>query len=243
MVSMLEQETASDAAYAPKKDITRIGNSGPSTAQRAEVVAAIVKGLPSIEGWCTERKALWLAELIADNGCRTVLEVGIYGGKSLIPMAIAIKKYAPGGKVYGIEAWSNAVATQVSLHPQHDAWWANLDFKYIKTGFFRSVIANDVADVINVLDMSSDDAFKCLNAQRLTEFDLIHVDSSKSEGEELHDCKTWSGLLRPGGILVMDDIGWPSVQVAREYVKSNLSVIDEVFEAQGIAYGAYRRRP
>jgi len=62
------------------------------------------------------------------------------------------------------------------------------------------------------------------------------------EAQALRDARSWTGLLRPGGILVLGDIAWPSMQAARDYLRSNLSVVEEVFESEGAAYGAYRRR-
>lgn len=50
-----------------------------------------------------------------------------------------------------------------------------------------------------------------------------------------------SGCGQGGGILVMDDINWPTLQTAHEHVKSTFSVIDEAFESDGAAAcGAYR---
>jgi predicted O-methyltransferase YrrM len=210
------------------------------TAARDALSGRIIAALPAMEGWCTERKALWLADLIAENACHTVLEIGIYGGKSLIPMALAVRQYAPDGTVYGIEAWSGEVAVETPTTDANDAWWRNLDFKFIKTSFLRNMVDNDLADIIKVFEMSSDAAYRCLTAIGLKKFDLIHVDGSHSEIQALRDVKTWSALLRPGGILVMDDIGWATVQPAREYAKSHFSVIEEVFETAGVAYGAYR---
>lgn len=207
----------------------------------ARVNAQIIRALPAIEGWCTERKALWLAGLIADYGCGKILEIGVYGGKSLIPMALALRTFAPAGKVYGVEGWSGEVATRVAMNAEHDTWWRSVDFKRIKSGFVRNVLDNDLADIVNVLEMSSDDAFKCLNAIHWCAFDLIHIDGSHTEAQALSDVRMWTGLLRPGGILVMDDINWPTVQAARDYVKSTFVVIDEVFEPEGaVAYGAYQ---
>jgi predicted O-methyltransferase YrrM len=203
--------------------------------------AKILAALPAIEGWCTERKAVWLAGLITANRCIRVLAIGIFGGKSLIPMALAVREQAPDGKVYGVEAWSNEVAIATATNADNDAWWRNVEMDAIKAGFWRNVLDNELAGFVNVLEMSSDEAFKCIAAIGLEDFDLIHIDGAHSEVQALRDVKTWTPLLRPGGILVMDEISWPTVQPAREHLKASLSVIDEVFEPDGSAYGAYRR--
>ncbi|MCW5713343.1 MAG: class I SAM-dependent methyltransferase [Bauldia sp.] len=203
----------------------------------------IVAALPRIEGWCTERKALWLADLITANRCTQILEIGVYGGRSLIPMAMAVQSLGAGGKVYGVEAWSNSVAVATETSPENDAWWQSVDLKAIKTGFLRSVVRNQVADVVVVLEMSSDQAFATISATGLGPFDLVHVDGSHSEVQALRDVEQWSDLVRPGGILVLDDIGWPSVKAAREHVRRAFSDIEEIAESAETAYGAYRRGP
>jgi FkbM family methyltransferase len=208
-----------------------------STALDARIIAA----LPAIEGWCTARKAVWLAGLIARDRCSQVLEIGIYGGRSLIPMALAVQEHAPEGKVYGVEAWSSDVAMETATHADSDAWWRNVELAAVKTQFLRNLLDNELAGIVNVLEMSSDEAFKCLTAIGPSEFDLIHVDGSHAEAQALRDVRSWWALLRPGGILVLDGIAWPSMQEAREYLRSNLSVVEEVFESEGVAYGAYRR--
>lgn len=213
-----------------------------SAAGRAHLHATTLAALPAIEGWCTARKALWLSDLIAENGCTQVLEVGIFGGKSLIPMALAVRECTPGGQVYGIEAWSSDVAGAAAANAENDAWWREVELKAIKAGFLRNLLDNELAGIVNVLEMSPDEAFKCLTAIGLDQFDLIHVGGSHSEVQAVHAAGMWPGLLRPGGILVLDDIGRQWVQGARGYLTANLSVIEEVFEPAGAAYGAYRRR-
>jgi FkbM family methyltransferase len=210
-------------------------------AERADLNAKIIAALPAIEGWCTARKAVWLAGLIAECRCSVVLEIGIYGGRSLIPMALAVREHAPEGEVYGVEAWSSDVGVEIATDAGNDAWWRNVELAAVKAQFLRNLLDNELAGIVNVLEMSSDEAFKCLTAIGPCEFDLIHVDGSHAQAQALRDVESWSGLLRPGGILVLGDLAWPSMQEAREYLRSHLSVVEEVFESEGVAYGAYRR--
>jgi predicted O-methyltransferase YrrM len=106
----------------------------------------------------------------------------------------------------------------------------------------RSVYENNVADLVNVLEMSSDEAFQQLRGTDAGPFDLIHIDGSHSEAQSLRDVRMWPDLLRPGGVLVMDDIQWPTVQAALDYLRSHFAVIEEIIETDGVAYGAYRHR-
>jgi FkbM family methyltransferase len=211
--------------------------------RRSPLDARIRDAVPRMEGWCTERKALWLADLIGSNGCKDVLEIGIFGGRSLIPMAMAVQSLGTGGRVLGIEAWSNSVAVATETTAENDDWWQKVDMKAIKTGFLSSVVRNDVADTVVVLEMSSDKAFAVIETLGIGPFDLVHVDGSHSEEQALRDVRQWAPLVRPGGILVLDDILWPSVRAAREHVRQTFADIEEIVETDTAAYGAYRRLP
>jgi len=43
-----------------------------------------------LPGWCPEEKALWMADHIVKNGYRTAAELGVYAGRSVFPIALAI---------------------------------------------------------------------------------------------------------------------------------------------------------
>ncbi|MCC6736613.1 MAG: FkbM family methyltransferase [Bauldia sp.] len=231
---------------APQAPTAGVGNAGDGREvamidRRSPLEQRIKNAVPRMEGWCTERKALWLADLITRHRCESVLEIGIFGGRSLIPMALAVQALGAGGRVFGIEAWSNSVAIATETNAENDAWWSTVDMKAIKTGFLSSVVANDVAETVVVLEMSSDKAFAAIAAMGLGPFDLVHVDGSHSAEQALRDVRQWSSLVRPGGILVLDDILWPSVKAAREHVRASFSDIEEIVEGGTIGYGAYRR--
>ncbi|MBI2809024.1 MAG: hypothetical protein HYX68_28910 [Planctomycetes bacterium] len=45
-----------------------------------------------LEGWCTPEKAQMLAALIIDALPALCVEIGVHGGKSLIPQAMALRQ-------------------------------------------------------------------------------------------------------------------------------------------------------
>src|SRR5579863_4686167 len=60
--------------------------------------------LGGIDGWCTPAKAQWLARFIVDRRASHILEIGVFGGKSLIPMALAAQSVSE-SQVVGVEPW------------------------------------------------------------------------------------------------------------------------------------------
>jgi len=169
-----------------------------------------------------------------------IVEIGIFGGKSLIPMALAVQSRG-GGSVIGVEPWAADVAIAEPTKEVNDAWWASVDFPSVKQHFYASAVRYGVMPIISVLEMDSRAAFAVVKASG-KQFDLIHIDGAHSPETALEDAKSWSRLLKKGGLIVFDDIAWPSVARARAYLNENFNVIDEVIEADKASYGAYESR-
>ena len=62
--------------------------------------------MSQLEGWCSEDKAGILIDLIVKYKPQVIVEVGVWGGKSLVPMANALRANGS-GKIYGIDPWDN----------------------------------------------------------------------------------------------------------------------------------------
>ena len=210
------------------------------------VAAQIDVVMPALQGWCTPRKAYWMAELIqsAPSG-RPIVEVGVFGGKSLLPIAIAAKACGVPA-VYGVEPWSNQIAVETPTTEINDTYWSTLDFPAIKKNFLAVLIAAGLQDIVKILEVPAADANRLLSGERFAPFSLIHIDGSHSEAQAFADVTAWEPLLAPGGVLVMDDILWPSVAKARAWLRNSMVTMAEVIEngaeGQQIGYGAYRRR-
>ena len=61
--------------------------------------------LPSIHGWCSYEKAEKFVETITDQKPQLCVEIGVFGGSSLIPQALALKPHS--GVIIGIDPWKN----------------------------------------------------------------------------------------------------------------------------------------
>jgi predicted O-methyltransferase YrrM len=197
----------------------------------------IARAISELEGWCTIRKARMLCDLIQSNDCRSALEVGIFGGRSLIPMALTMRHLGR-GYVVGIDPWSNQEATKIATSTENDKWWRDIDLSKIKRSYLVGLLRFDVLPFVKTLELNSEQALAALAGQK---FDLIHVDGSHAEEQAYRDVISWSKLLERGNILVMDDINWETVRKARSWIINHFDVIDEVSEEDS-AYGAYRKR-
>ncbi|MDD2796080.1 class I SAM-dependent methyltransferase [Acidocella sp.] len=211
----------------------------PPGGDLADCIRAV---LPQLDGWCSLQKALWLTELVTKMGGARIGEIGVYGGRSLIPLALAARD-RPGATVYAIEPWSNSVAVEEATSEDNDQWWREVDLNKIKLGFISAVMDCGLAGVVKLIELPSDEARCAFQAMRGHKFDLLHIDGSHAEAQALADVQNWLPLMAPGGILVLDDISWETVTKARDYLRATCDVIGEVSEGSDVSYGAYRTRP
>jgi predicted O-methyltransferase YrrM len=176
--------------------------------------------ISGLDGWCTPHKGAVLYKLASDAHVKTGLEIGIFAGKSMFPVCLAFKDKGH-GKHYGVEPWSAEVATETVTNEVNDEWWSKLDFPAIKLQFFSNLIRFGLLPHAGVVESASDSAYALFSTYRFRQkIDLLHIDGAHSTPESLHDVTNWTKLVRPSGYVVLDDINWPSVELAYTYLKT-----------------------
>ena len=181
--------------------------------------------LANVHGWCTPTKAKKLYELASAPECRLAVEIGIFGGKSLLPMGAAFAAKGE-GCIYGIEPWDNGVAVETATDEGNDAWWSTVDFGLVKRSFLQHVIDLGLEKYVKILELPSDAAIPVFQSARFAgKIDLVHVDGAHSIEQSVFDCAYWLRLLSSGGHLVLDDINWHTVHHAFEYMKQTAELV------------------
>lgn len=187
-----------------------------------DLMKKIAELVPTLQGWCTVEKAQWLARWIVDHECLEVVEIGVFGGRSLIPMAMGMKFLDPGGwvatcQVYGVDPYSNVVAEADDLDDANRNWWKTVDLDTVHRSAKEAVIRLNLGSLVTFLVKTS--------VQAIVEFDnssldLVHVDGSHNEKASTRDVQIWWPKLKVGGVMVMDDADWAQVQPARKIAAS-----------------------
>lgn len=153
-------------------------------------------------GWCPLDKAKYLYELIEEHEPEVILEIGVFMGKSFLPMAMAAKQY--GGKAIGIEPFSLA-PTQEGVNPKdNDKWWAQVDYKDMERRIDGGIIRYKLENTVTIIKKTSKEAL----AEMPAEIGLIHQDSNHSEAVSYWETQNYAPLLAEGGFYVLDDIDW-----------------------------------
>jgi predicted O-methyltransferase YrrM len=159
-----------------------------------------------LEGWCTNLKASILIDLIYAIKPQTVVEVGVFGGKSFIPMAHALKQLGK-GRAYGVDPWKHT-ASAVGMEGVNLDYWEKLDHEMILNGLLAKINEFGLNDYISIIRASSEEA------PVINNIDLIHIDGNHSEKTSLYDVKKWVPMVRKDGIVIFDDVDWPSTAKA-----------------------------
>lgn len=158
------------------------------------------KRTPRLEGWCSVEKAHALASTVFALRPKVAVEIGVFSGRSLLPIALALKEIG-GGVVLAIDP----------LHPECSAegydkenaeWWRNVaNHKYAFDQLTDWIAQTRTSAIVQVCRVKSDDFNPppCI--------DLLHIDGQHSE-QARRDVARYASKVRVGGIVFMDDIGW-----------------------------------
>ena len=77
--------------------------------------------MDQLTGQCSHAKASVLIDTVTRHKPETIVEIGVWGGKSLISMACAVRANGK-GMVYGIDPWSSQVLIQDAKNEINKAW-------------------------------------------------------------------------------------------------------------------------
>jgi len=195
-----------------------------SVAERSITPAAhtILADVLALEGWCSPQKAVLLYSLVREYKPAKVVEIGIYGGRSIVPIAAALKDNGA-GEVWGIETWSGSAATSYRTGIANDFWWMNIDFTKIKGDFLEFVLRHRLHDTIRVVEAPSD---RC--GGLFDRIDMLHIDGNHSMYGAAQDVVNFVSKVPSGGIVVYDDINWPSTAAGLEILRDTCRLLHVV---------------
>jgi len=176
-------------------------------ALRAELHAAGPKRSRPFEG-DFERVALPAADgdilrdvLVAD-GARVVIEIGLAYGSSALAIGEALLSSAAGKQV------SHVIIDPFQATAYDDVGWEALIAAGLES---QTTFIGDASSV--ALARLADEGFTA---------DAAFVDGSHRFHEVFVDLYFLRKLVRPGGLIILDDATWPSVAIALRYFDLNL---------------------
>jgi predicted O-methyltransferase YrrM len=204
------------------RDVVNFFDATATEAMITPKARSLIASAASLEGWCSSQKSLLLYSLARNHQPKTVVEIGVYGGRSIVPLAAAIRDNAV-GNLYGIETWSGSHAIAYRTNIGNDFWWNSIDYARIKIAFLAFLVQHQLHDTIRLIEAPSE---RC--AGLFDSIDMLHIDGGHSAFGSAQDVITFLIKVPPGGIIVYDDINWPSNQNGLNILRDTCRLLEVV---------------
>jgi hypothetical protein len=171
----------------------------------------IIEALP---GWASPAKIDYVCEWINKNKASLVVEIGVYGGRLLLPMALAAKEWD--GRTIGIDPWSVGACLEGMTTPANIEWWSkNADLERVFGACYltanRLGLFDDVESLM-LVPKTGDDAVSFVHTATFWSdhdgIDCLSIDGNHSAEPAMRDFKNYVPLVRSGGLIVADDESW-----------------------------------
>lgn len=171
-------------------------------------IQQIEQVLNPLHGWTTPDKGLRLAQLVLERRSACSVEIGVFGGRGTISLALAhqIQRF---GAVTAIDPWKALNSLEGTNSPANDEWWAKLDYDEILISFLNAINQHALGPYIQIRRNSSND---CVAQFTSHSIDVIHQDGNHSEEVSCHEVEHWAPKMKPQGYWVSDDTNWPTIQ-------------------------------
>lgn len=162
----------------------------------------VVQGLPSILGWCSKEKALSFIDLVLEVKPQVYVEIGVFGGSSVFPVASALK-FMRQGVIIAIDPWDKFEAIR-HFDPMNDeihlAWWSNLNFEYIYHSYLNVLRKYALEDYCVTIRATAENA-----ASKVGVIDILYMDGSPGEDAFSQDVTLYLPKVRSGGYIWVND--------------------------------------
>lgn len=159
----------------------------------------IAELVPRCHGWATVEKAFTLAGAVLALRPEVIVEIGVWGGRSLLPLGLAAKEIGQ-CKVIGVDPWTPSA----SIQGQQNAnlkWWGEQPHEQVYFDFIEKRGQLGLNEVIKIERMTSDyfDPPKQIG--------ILHLDGNHGP-QAIKDAEKFGPLVQFGGFCFLDDLHW-----------------------------------
>lgn len=151
--------------------------------------------------WCTKEKTDLITELLYLTKPKIAVEIGVFTGSSLIPIA-ATFHYLNLGKAFAIDAWSNDEAIKgLPIGEANRSWWKSLDMNAIRLQFESNLEIWKLKKNVETIWQSSRSAVSLI-----PKIDFLHLDGGLSAQTSLEDVQNFVPKVKSGGYILYSNL-------------------------------------
>ena len=188
-----------------------------TTTRYGDIDARVDSILPLLPGWCTPDKGKRIARLARDVNPRLCVELGVFGGRSLVALAMGVALNGA-GRVHGVDPFTKAAAVEGTNGKVNDEWWSKIDYEDIRKHAMRAVETNGLQPFVTFVRAKSAEV---VDRYEDGSIDILHQDSNHSAEVSTAEVRMWMPKLRLGGFWIFDDIDWETTRGAQQLLLDN----------------------
>lgn len=169
--------------------------------------------IPTLDGWCPVERALEYVDIIREEHVTTSVCIGVWGGRDVLPMAMAHRSIGH-GRVIAVDPWS-ADASVVDQSGANVDFWKNQEMhETVYKRFLEHLRHYNLEDWCDVRRMRS------VESAVPGEIGLLIIDGNHGR-TAIDDVLRWAPSVRSKGVVFCDDLGWEggAVQAAVEELR------------------------
>ena len=152
-------------------------------------------------GWCSLSKGEFLIDLVLKYQPKVIVEIGVWGGRSLIPMASVLKSLGE-GIAYGIDPWDSHESAMWSKEEGNLEFWQRADHNWVLSDLLGKIEQFQLGNQIQLIMSTSE------KAPPIYGIGLLHIDGNHAEETSYLDVTKWVPFVESGGWIILDDIHW-----------------------------------
>ena len=195
-----------------------------------------IKKYETLEGWCSVDKAIKLYNLCRNykpfnftaDGKFNLVEIGVFGAKSLIPLSLGFldnKNINKSINIYGLDTYTVHNAIEGTNTAKDIEWWStNVNYENIRLGAENNLLDFKCGNQVNILKLSSLLAHKLFDPN---EIDVLHQDGNHSSEITTKEVDLWSIKMKPGSLWILSAADWQSTERSKLLLKSKNFILEQ----------------
>jgi len=170
-----------------------------------------------------------MAELVLETKPDTIVEIGCFGARSTIAMALALRENGK-GKIYTIDPWKKEAALE-GENQANQEWWQKVDLHDIHKKAMESIWRNGLDEYVIPIR-----TYSHFIGSIFESIQIAVIDGNHSEVASCRDVEKYLPLVCIGGSVWFDDSNWPSTQKALDMIAKECELVKD-----GGSYRIYRK--